>query len=90
MFGMDDTEKDKKLVIVHIGPHKTGSTAIQRCFSANRGALSRADVLFLHDSTTHEASKYLGKSSSTAFRYALKRSGNYQGYHWIINNQLEK
>lgn len=49
------------------------------------------DGEFIRDfKSVYEVSKYLGKSSSTAFRYALKHSGNYQGYHWKINNQLEK
>ena len=52
---MADREQDKKQVIVHIGPHKTGSTAVQQCLTANRGVLAQAGILFLHDSATHDA-----------------------------------
>jgi hypothetical protein len=42
-----------KRVIVHIGPHKTGSTAIQHCLAANMDRLQAARIAFLHDKTIH-------------------------------------
>lgn len=44
-----------KQVLVHLGPHKTGSTAIQRCLAENTEALRKADVAFLHNEDTHKA-----------------------------------
>lgn len=44
-----------KNVLIHIGPHKTGSTAIQKCFSSNTEALAAHGVSFYHDSLTHHA-----------------------------------
>jgi hypothetical protein len=42
--------------IVHIGQHKTGTTALQYALSGNRKALSRARILYLFSgvlSTAH-------------------------------------
>lgn len=36
----------KKKIILHIGPHKTGTTAIQSAFWNNRTALSRQGILY--------------------------------------------
>lgn len=44
-----------KEVFVHIGPHKTGSSAIQECLSANRTILQSAGLLYLHNQVTHQA-----------------------------------
>ena len=60
-----------KSVIVHIGPHKTGSTAIQQCLSANRLALSRNDVCFLHDKSTHDAALHLARERYAEAEAAL-------------------
>ena len=56
---MAEQARGQKHVIVHIGPHKTGSTAVQQCLAANRGALAQAGILFLHDSTTQDAAMLL-------------------------------
>lgn len=45
----------RKTVVVHIGPHKTGSTYIQQCLSQNQQELKVSDVLFLHNELTHSA-----------------------------------
>ena len=50
-----------KRVLVHIGPHKTGSTALQVCLTANREILKASGVLILHDSTTHKAAMCLAQ-----------------------------
>lgn len=51
----------KKTVVVHIGPHKTGSTAIQAAASENGETLRELGIGFLHNKTTHEAAKLLGQ-----------------------------
>ena len=50
-----------KHIIVHLGPHKTGSSAIQKCLSQNRNSLLAYGVCFLHDSETLEAALSLAK-----------------------------
>lgn len=55
-----------KQIVIHIGPHKTGSTALQQCLAANRDILARANVLFLHDSMTHDAAMLLAQESFDA------------------------
>lgn len=52
-----------KHVIVHIGPHKTGSTAIQQCLLANQSTLDQAGILFLHDNRSHQAAMLLAQES---------------------------
>jgi hypothetical protein len=59
--GMAEQAQDRKQVIVHIGPHKTGSTAVQQCLAANRGVLSQAGILFLHNHATHDAAMLLAR-----------------------------
>lgn len=60
-----------KSVIVHIGPHKTGSTAIQQCLSANRLLLSRSDIGFLHNKSTHDAALHLAREHYAEAEAAL-------------------
>lgn len=45
----------KRKIIIHIGPHRTGSTALQRYLMQNQDALAEHDVGVLHDKRTHEA-----------------------------------
>ena len=52
---MTDTKITAKRVIVHIGPHKTGSTAIQKCLTDNRLELERAGISLIHGDDTHKA-----------------------------------
>ena len=52
---MDNLNLNRKKVIVHIGPHRTGSTAIQKCLIENRDVLAKVGILFLHDNATHDA-----------------------------------
>lgn len=42
-----------KRVIVHVGPHKTGSTAIQKSLAEHTKMLSKHDIWFCHDEVTH-------------------------------------
>lgn len=61
-----------KQIIVHIGPHKTGSTSIQQCLTANQSQLKAAGILFLHNSQTHEAALSLARD---AFEEAEQQLG---------------
>ena len=61
--GMLESKLNSKLVIVHIGPHKTGSTAIQNSLAENQNELKQAGILFLHSSKTHEAAMLLAREA---------------------------
>jgi hypothetical protein len=50
---------EPKRVIVHVGPHKTGSTALQKCLSAAGPDLAAAGIIFLHGEATHIAATAL-------------------------------
>lgn len=56
---MNDVAMIKKRVIIHVGPHKTGSTAIQRWLQENSSFLTRKNAYFLHNAETHRAAKLL-------------------------------
>lgn len=45
----------RKQVLVHLGPHKTGSSAIQKSLADASETLVEADVCFLFDAQTHKA-----------------------------------
>lgn len=60
---MANQRPTKKQVIVHIGPHKTGSTALQKFLSDNTEALERESIQFLHNSTTHTAAMMLANEN---------------------------
>ncbi|WP_300058209.1 hypothetical protein [uncultured Roseobacter sp.] len=44
----------KKQVLIHIGPHKTGSSAIQRSLGQLSDALTKLGICYLHSSVTHQ------------------------------------
>lgn len=52
-----------KHIIVHIGPHKTGSSAIQHCLAANQAALAKAGLSYLHSSVLHDIGIHFAKES---------------------------
>ncbi len=52
-----------KQVVVHLGPHKTGSTAIQECLTENQNDLKQAGILFLHGGKVHEAAMLLAQEA---------------------------
>lgn len=52
---MVETVPTSKRVIVHVGPHKTGSTAIQFTLKGSHKLLMSEGVHVLHDALTHEA-----------------------------------
>lgn len=72
---MVEQAQGQKHVIVHIGPHKTGSTAVQQCLAANRGVLAQAGVLFLHDSATHDAAMLLAREDFETAEERLRAIG---------------
>jgi hypothetical protein len=56
---MNDDGMKKKRVLIHVGPHKTGSTSIQRWLHENKHFLASKNAAFLHSSETHRAAKLL-------------------------------
>ena len=72
---MAEQAQGQKHVIVHIGPHKTGSTAVQQCLAANRGVLAQAGILFLHDSATHDAAMLLAREDFDTAEERLRAIG---------------
>lgn len=68
---MHDSDHKSKHVIVHLGPHKTGSTAIQQCFSENSSQLLSAGICFLHNNFVHETAIQLVRQNLSAAEAAL-------------------
>lgn len=56
---MSDGKRKQKRVIFHIGPHKTGSTAIQKWMLNNKPFLAKWNTVFLHNTETRRAAKLL-------------------------------
>ena len=52
-----------KNILVHLGPHKTGSTAIQTCLANSATELERAKVHFFHTQETHAAALDLAEEN---------------------------
>lgn len=50
-----------KRVLIHVGPHKTGSTAIQSCLAAHTPVLAEAGIWFCHNEQTHEIALNLAR-----------------------------
>ncbi|WJY20246.1 hypothetical protein QTA57_10150 [Fontisubflavum oceani] len=61
----------KRKIIIHIGPHRTGSTALQRYLMQNQDALAEHDVGVLHDKRTHEAALRLARKDFEQARELL-------------------
>ncbi|WP_162685664.1 hypothetical protein [Roseovarius amoyensis] len=53
--------KETKEIFIHLGPHRTGSTAIQKCLNANASFLRQNGAYFLHDAYTHQAAISLAR-----------------------------
>lgn len=66
-----------KTVIVHIGPHKTGSTSIQHELANNKAALGAADTLFLSNKFTHDAAMMLSRGFFDEAEDKLKEISSY-------------
>lgn len=69
---MAETELPRKRVVVHVGPHKTGSTAIQHSFKACQKELFGEGVHFLHDTQTHEIAACLAQEKVEAAEASLR------------------
>jgi len=67
---------NKKMLYVHIGMPKTGSSAIQALFACNADVLSKYNYVF----PWHPG---FGQSFQTSAGNATKL------HHWVINNQIE-
>ena len=61
-----------KEILVHMGPHKTGSTAIQAALQENADALGAHGIRFLHDSKTHDAAISLAREDFETAEEQLK------------------
>lgn len=62
-----------KKVIVHLGPHKTGSTTIQMSLAEHRSGLSKVGVGVLHDAETHKLSLQLANELYNEAEVGLSR-----------------
>ncbi|MDX2416573.1 MAG: hypothetical protein QNK19_03835 [Xanthomonadales bacterium] len=60
-----------KEILVHLGPHKTGSTAIQTALSENSSILKDHSVNFFHDAKTHNAAIALAREDFDAAEQEL-------------------
>lgn len=56
----------KRKVLVHVGPHKTGSTAIQTVLMESGSSLAEAGIQFMHDKLTHETALYFSQGEFEA------------------------
>ena len=56
----------KRKVLVHVGPHKTGSTAIQTVLMESGSSLAEAGIQFMHDKLTHETALYFSQGEFDA------------------------
>ena len=87
---IDDCRLGKR-IFVHIGPHKTGSTAIQRCLAENKATLAEAGLKYLHSKTLHDAGMLLAKESfqeaeQLLIRVARKISTSEAGT-WLLSQE---
>jgi hypothetical protein len=57
-FGMGEENK-KKRVMVHVGPHKTGSTSVQKWMQECKPFLAKRKTVLLHNAETHRAARLL-------------------------------
>ncbi|MDO9525750.1 MAG: hypothetical protein Q7J57_09480, partial [Gemmobacter sp.] len=69
---MSSTEQLAKRVIVHVGPHKTGSTAIQQCLASNQSPLNEAGISYLDGKRIHDAAMLLVKGAFDEAENLLK------------------
>lgn len=54
-------DKLKKKLLIHLGPHKTGSTAIQCFFNENKDYLNKKSIHFMSSSNIHRAALLLAQ-----------------------------
>lgn len=69
---MIDVESTRKLVLVHVGPHKTGSTAIQKWLNDNKPFLASRNAAFLHCAETHKVARQLSAENYDAAEQNLQ------------------
>jgi hypothetical protein len=56
---MNEVGLKRKRVVIHVGPHKTGTTAIQRWLHDNKPFLTERNTAFLQNTETHRAARLL-------------------------------
>ncbi|WP_083101080.1 hypothetical protein [Pseudophaeobacter leonis] len=62
-----------KTIVIHIGPHKTGTTSIQKRLSQETENLSSQGILFLHNPNIHEAALLLANERFEEAEKVLKK-----------------
>lgn len=62
----------EKEIVVHIGPHKTGSTSIQHGLAQNETVLASRGIRFFHGESTHRAALLLAQGSDDEATEILK------------------
>ena len=72
---MNNTEPNRKQIVIHIGPHKTGSTAIQKFLAENVDNFILSGINFMHDQLTHEAALLLSQNKFEKAEEKLKKIG---------------
>ncbi len=81
----------QKEVLVHVGPHKTGSTAIQAAMQENADVLRAHSIAFLHNTKTHDAAIFLAHEDFEAAEEQLKEISksisNLQESHVILSQE---
>lgn len=68
---MDDVAR--KRLIIHLGPHKTGSTAIQKWLLKNSTFLEESGVHFAHSELTHKAATLISQEKYAEAEEVLSR-----------------
>ncbi|MGB0843297.1 MAG: hypothetical protein ACPGVN_00970 [Alphaproteobacteria bacterium] len=66
-------QKGMKRIIVHVGPHKTGTTAIQKCLSKNAALLTTVNTTYFHTQDTHKAALHLARREFAEAKEAIER-----------------
>lgn len=65
-----------KRVVVHVGPHKTGSSAIQKWLHRNTSFLATHGISFLQNSVTHRAARLIAHEAYSDAEIALEEIKN--------------
>ncbi len=75
---MNKVAKGKR-VLVHVGPHKTGSTSIQTWLREHKSLLGEWGITVLHDAETHQAARLLCSEKYGEAEAALRKIADHIG-----------